>query len=66
MFCDANVTCSGLGSCNNVTGLCNCPSGFSGDCTECAANFFPKGKCTVYCDSNTQCNVSVSAAAWLV
>eukprot|EP01108_Squamamoeba_japonica_P005156 TRINITY_DN404_c0_g1_i13.p3 TRINITY_DN404_c0_g1~~TRINITY_DN404_c0_g1_i13.p3 ORF type:complete len:149 (-),score=47.95 TRINITY_DN404_c0_g1_i13:101-547(-) len=57
VFCDANSTCSGLGSCNVLTGTCLCDkAGFGGDCTDCAENYYPPKDCTRVCERHRTCS----------
>ena len=39
--CEADVTCSGKGTCKMDDGTCNCNGNYAGDnCNECKENYF--------------------------
>ena len=55
--CQCLDNCSNNGKCDSKTGNCLCNTGFSGDnCSNCATNYYPKGKCDIFCDKNKTCN----------
>jgi hypothetical protein len=59
IFCRADITCSGVGTCSNRTGSCFCSTGYAGiNCESCAKNYYgPTCKsCPSFNDDGITCS----------